>query len=328
MYPCYVGLGLGLPRDAIPQTLNDEALLELGGRILGDLLQDKHCQADIQTPWGDTYIRTTNEASIRRLGIAIRAFKISWEFWSQSRHQVEEWSQRLDDKTHDCLRAVLSATANVHPVGLQRYADFLIKLFTSSRAALLLCMARVTLLLSIAPWGETAPGDFDSLRLEAFQALKEACWAWHMLMRPSWTIAFWVKSACTALDRQRQSGCWLDGSGRTYDFPEDMIDVGKTPPIYNNYDYFQWTRKSKVRRFLRDKPDQQAMFVDCYFIDHWTWSHVMNRSRAGSPLTSPSYKTSSQRRCPSKKPCRWLFHSGLLWSMSRSIRGWRPTRRM
>lgn len=203
MHPVCVVLDIERPVEAQPQNLDDGALIEFGERMLRDLRQGKHCQADIQTPWGDTYYGTNSQESIERLQVAIKVFRASWEFWSQTRHQVEEWSQGLDDKTRRYLLGLLSATAKFRPAGLQRYADFLIRLFTSSRATLLLCMARVTLLLSIAPWGEAAPEEYDNLRLKAFQALKEACWGWHMLMRPSWTIVFWVSSAFTAFDRQR-----------------------------------------------------------------------------------------------------------------------------
>lgn len=175
MHPVCVVLDIERPGEKQPQNLHDDkAWLELGQRTLGDLGQGKRCWPNMQAPWGDTYNGINNEGSIKRLEVAIKAFQTSWEFWSQTRHQVREWSQGLADKTRSHLLAFLSDTAKFCPAGLKRYVDFLIRLFKSSRAALLLCMTRVTLLLSIAPWGETAPEEHDGLRLKALQALKEA----------------------------------------------------------------------------------------------------------------------------------------------------------
>lgn len=135
MYPVCVVLDLGRPGKSQPLNLDDEALLEFGKRVLGDLRQGKHSHANIQTPWGDTYSSIPSEVSIKRLQVATKTFLTSWEFWSQSRHQVEQWSQRLDDETCNYLRAFLSATARFRPSKLQLYAEFLLRLFTSSQAS-------------------------------------------------------------------------------------------------------------------------------------------------------------------------------------------------
>lgn len=117
-----------------------------------------------------------------------------------------------------------------------------------------------------------------------------------MLMRPSWTIMFWLKSACTALDRQRQSGCWVVGDAGTYDFSRDMLGVFGGPDngnqSYSVYEYFRLTRKGKFRRFSQGNTDLWEMFQDCYLIDQWMCTHVMMTSvmssfrpfKGGKPL--------------------------------------------
>ncbi|KAG6363056.1 hypothetical protein INS49_008151 [Diaporthe citri] len=306
---------------------DDKALLEFGERILEDLRQGKHRHADIQTPWGDTYNSIPSEVSMKRMQGFIMALRTSWEFWSQTGRQVEQWSQQLDDETRGYLRAFLSGTVEFDSdtiSKLRTYMEFLHGLFTSSRAALLLCMARVEFLLNVAPWGDIAPQDYDTLRLRAFQALTNICLAWHTLMRSSWTVACWARSACDALQEHKCLHGSAPDDGHRYNYPADMIDAGEQAHFadtqYSNVESFRKLREDEVRVFFLDCPAGRELFDDCYSIDYWVRTHAqmaktMSNFRSVNeerPFTSPSSKTRPQRRCPKMMPGRVQFSSGHL----------------
>lgn len=157
--------------------------------------------------------------------------------------------------------------------------QFLHILFTSSRAVLLLCMARVTFLLYVAPWGETAPEDYSTLRLRAFWAMRDACVSWHLLVQEVWSVAYWVKSACTTMDMQRRKFVDVRALGHRlrYDYPEDMVDVDEQPDPedadFRNSEVFPQKSKRGVWEFFRAQPAQWELFSDCCSIDYWFRAH-------------------------------------------------------
>lgn len=75
-------------------------------------------------------------------------------------------------------------------------------------------------------------------------------------------MEFWIKLACTALDRIRYSGGRLADGGHKYDYPEDMIDSAEQNNFENtqcsNGEYFQCTRRDEVCEF-RYPRDAQCM---------------------------------------------------------------------
>lgn len=279
MHPVCVALELPLPGDKTQWDLDDKALLEFGEQVLEDLGQGKHHHEGIQTSWGETYGSIPSEVLMKRLHGVIKALRASWEFWSQTRHQVEQWSQRLDNETRVYLRAFLSDKVEFDPSKSGEYMEFVHRLFTSSRATLLLCTARVQFLLSVAPWGETAPGDYDTLRLRAFQALSVVCSAWNMLMELPRTVALWVESACEALRRQESTHESAPDDGHRYDYPEDMIDADEQADFvntqYSNGEYFQSAAMRDAWDFIRIQPTARDLFDDCYSIDYWGRTHVL-----------------------------------------------------
>lgn len=284
MHPVCMVLELSRPGKAQLRELDDEALLDFGEHVLEDLHRGVHCRSDIQTPWGDTYGSIPNEVSIERVQGVLEALRTSRTFWSQTRRQVEQWWQRLDDEIRVYLQDFSSATVEFDQSKVEWHMQFLHSLFTSSRAVLLLCMARVTFLLYVAPWGETAPEDYATLRLRAFWALRDACKSWHLLLRKPWSVAYWVKSACIALDRQK---LFIDDrapdNGLTYDYPKDMIDADdQADPEdadFRNSEFFPQKSKHGVWEFFRAQPAQWELFSDCYSMDYWYRAHYAMRRK-------------------------------------------------
>lgn len=279
MHPVCMVLGLRRPEEAQLQEFDDEALLEFGQHVLEDLRRGVHRRSDIQTPWGDTYGRIPNEVSVERVQRVTMALRTSWAFWSRTRCQVEQWWQRLDDGTRGYLRAFVSDPVEFEEPKLKWYMQFLNSLFTSSRAVLLLCMARVTFLLYVAPWGETAPGDYATLRLRAFHVLRDACWSWNMLVRNFWSVACWVKSAYRALVWQNIHLDRAPDDGRRYIYPEDMIDsdeqaADSEDAEFTNSELFDPEEKEDVWQFFKAQPTEWELFNDCYSMDSWTRAHV------------------------------------------------------
>lgn len=209
------------------------------------------------------------------------ALRTSWEFWSETGSQVEQWSQQLDDETRGYLRAFLSGVVKFDPdrfSRVQRYMEFCHGLFTSSRAALLLCMARVEFLLNVAPWGEIAPQDYDTLRLRSFQALSNIGLAWNTLMRSSWTVAYWARSACEALWRHEDLYRSAPDDGHQYSYPEDMINAGEQA----HFEDTQYSSGESFRKAHENKPwdsilvcsVERELFDDCCSIDYWARTHA------------------------------------------------------
>lgn len=275
MHPVCMALGLSRPGEAQLREFDDEVLLKFGEHVLEDLRRGVHRRSDIQTPWGDTYGSITDEVSIERVQGVLEALRTSWAFWSQTRRQVDQWWQRLDDGIRGYLRDFSSTKVQFDHSKLEWHMQFLHSLFTSSRAVLLLCMARVTFLLHVAPWGETAPEDYATLRLRAFWALRDACKSWHLLVRKPWSVAYWVKSASIALDRQGLR--FVDDSapedGLSYDFPEDMIDADEQADFedaeFRNSEFFPQKSKRGVWEFFEEQTAQWELFNDCYSMDYW-----------------------------------------------------------
>lgn len=285
MHPVCMVLGLSRPGKAQLREFDEEALLDFGEHVLEDLRRRVHRRSDIQTPWGDTYGSITDEVSIERVQGVLEALRTSWAFWSQTRRQVDEWWQQLDDEIRGYLRDFSSTKVEFDQTKLEWHMQFLHSLFTSSRAVLLLCMARVTFLLYVAPWGETAPEDYATLRLRAFWALRDACKSWHLLVRKPWSVAYWVKSASIALDRQGLR--FVDDSapedGLSYDYPEDMIDADEQADSedaeFRNSEFFPQKSKRGVWDFFKAQPAQWELFNDCYSMDYWYRAHDAMRRK-------------------------------------------------
>lgn len=281
MHPICLVLKLELFGQGQTWKFDDNALLEFGERILQDLRQGKYPNADIQTPWGDTYNEIPGEVSVKRMQRVIMAFRASREFWSQTWRQVEQWSQQLDDETRGYLRDFLSGTVEFDSDSiprLQKYMGFLHGLLTSSRAALLLCMARVEFLLSVAPWGEIAPQDYYTLRLRSFQALSNICRAWNTLMRSSWTVAFWARTAREALWRRGSLDQNAPDDGHRYNYPEDMIDASDQAHFadtqYRSGESSRKAHEDRLLDFILTASEDQELFDDCWSINHWARTHT------------------------------------------------------
>lgn len=286
VHPFCVFLQLEVHGSGQRWDLDDEALLKFGERILEDLRQEKHRHAGIQTPWGDTYNGLPSEVSIKRIQGVIAALRTSREFWSQTLRQAEQWSQQLGAKNRGYLRDFLSSTVEFEDSRLVRYVEFLHRLFTSSRAALLLCMARVEFLLKVAPWGESAPQDYDTLRLRAFQALSNVCLAWHALMQSPWTVAYWARSAGRNLrGHEYFHDSTPNDDDHRYNFPEDMIDRSEQAHFadtqYTNGEYFQSAHMCEAWDFIRRYPTGKELFDDCYSIHYW----VRTRAQMAQVMT-------------------------------------------
>lgn len=310
MHPVCNVLGLSRPGEAHDWGFDDEALLDFGGRVLKDLRRGVYRRSDIRTPWGDTYGSIPIEVSIERVKGVLEALRTSLAFWSQTRRQVKYWWRRLDEKIRVYLQDFSSTTVEFDQSKLEWHMQFLHSLFTSSRAVLLLCMARVTFLLYVAPWGETAPEDYSTLRLRAFWAMRAACEIWHLLVQEVWSVAYWVNSACIALDRLRDAGkswhllarkpwsvaYWVKSAcialdrqefslvedrgpddGLSYDYPRDMIDADEQADSedadFRNSEFFPKKSKRGVWEFFKAQPAQWELFSDCYSMDYWYRAH-------------------------------------------------------
>lgn len=273
MHPICTVLGLRRPKEAQLQEVDDEALLDFGERVLEDLRRGLHRRPGVQKPWGETYGSTPNEVSIERVQEATKTLRTSWAFWSQSRRQVEQWWQGLDDEARDYIQAFLSGAVVFDQSRLECYTSFLHRLFTSSRAVLLLCMARVTFLLYVAPWGETAPEDYASLRLRAFRVLREASLSWSLLVRKTWSVAYWAKSAFKEMRIQE----FYDRRRSVY--PEDNIDADEQADSevtdFMNSERFSSEEKRDLLPFFGAQLAEWELFNDCYTMDYWIWIHDM-----------------------------------------------------
>lgn len=139
-------------------------------------------------------------------------------------------------------------------------------------------MARVEFLLNVAPWGEIAPQVYDTLRLRSFQALSNICLAWNTLMRSSWTVAYWARSAREALWRHEDLYRSAPDDGQQYSYPEEMVDAGEQAHFADT----QYSSGESSRKAHEDKPwdsilecsVERELFDDCCSIDYWARTHA------------------------------------------------------
>lgn len=211
-------------------------------------------------------------------------FRASLRFWNDTQAQVRSWSEKLSNEARSYLQDFYSGESDFDRSKMHNYMETLHRLFTSSRAVLLLCMARVTFILCVAPWGSEIPNGYQSVQVKAFRGLVRACWGWHELVHRQWTVGVWIRSACRE-HFGHQQGSDDDASihDNVYGYPdeptdpEDQADFDDIVSHYRTGFDIQDSSKRQVWKYLSDNIPAWAIFDDCYIIGHWARTHDLLR---------------------------------------------------
>lgn len=262
------------------QLLYDTRIISELLEIIGqepELVQKNRIGREMQSP--DVHKLSSNGRTVPpKVAAAVHDLKARHLEWQDCRKRVQKWWDDLDGGKQKRLRAFVRGRRNADALEATTYVRFVHLLITTSRTVLLLCLARLSAILAVAPWSDHFNEEYySSLRLRSLDAVREACGVWHLLMEHRDTVGRW---AILAGPLAAQNDTTIDAPGDlelriqgSMDIPEDG-NIGPNDifgegsgPLHDDY----YTRPSirGVRKSLRLTPEAKVIFDDCFSIDRW-----------------------------------------------------------
>lgn len=213
-----------------------------------------------------------------KVAAAVHDLKARHLEWQDCRKRIQKWWDDLDGGKQKGLGAFVRRRRNADALEATTYVRFVHLLITTSRTVLLLCVARLSAILAVAPWSDHFNEEYhSSLRLRSLDAVREACGIWHLLMEHRDTVGRWAILAGplaaendTAIDTpgdrepRIQESMDIPEDGNTG--PNDIFGEGSGPL---DDDYYTRPSIRGVRSSLRLTPEAKVIFDDCFSIDRW-----------------------------------------------------------
>lgn len=261
------------------QSLYDTTIISELLEVIGQepaLVQKSRIGREIQSP--DIHNLPSNGRTVPpKVTAAVHDLKARHLEWQDCRERVQKWWDDLDGGKQKGLRAFVRGRRNADALEATTYVRFVHLLITTSRTVLLLCVARLSAILAVAPWSDHFNEKYySSLRLRSLDAVREACGIWHLLMEQRDTVGRWAILAGplaaendTAIDApgdlevRIQESMDIPQDGNTG--PNDILGEGSGPLD----DYYTRPSIRGVRNSLRLTPEAKVIFDDCFSIDRW-----------------------------------------------------------